>query len=163
MSRADREAETRGYHVPDTRDVPKVWADGPHKGKRVGSTPVKVRSLKLDPVESEARAEASRLARIGSLGKLELEAQHAQAVANLKMSAYEVAYSFQQNPWLRQEVVPKSKLPMIALVTFLGLLAAMQFALFFQSQRPTLPEPRTASEAPQGGEEVAEHKQGRAH
>lgn len=160
MSKQARE-EMRGYSVPDTRDVPKVWADGPNKGKLVSRTPVKVRALKLDPVEAEARAEASRLAKLGSLGKLEIEAQHAVHVAELKQAAYEVAYSYQKNPWLRQEVVPPSRWPTFALVTVLALLVAVQVAMFWQSQRhPALRSQNEQNTAPGAGE-VAKTERGR--
>lgn len=163
MSKADREAETRGYHVPDTRDIPKVWADGPHKGKRVGTTPVKVRSLKLDPDVQEIELNARRLHGMSDSGRLGIDAMWAEKVFLDKKNAYEMAVMLEQNAHLRQRYMPPSRRPIYLLVTVLALLVALQFALFFQSQRPTLPEPRTASEAPQGGEEVAEHKQGRAH
>lgn len=159
MSRVPDEA--RGYSVPDTSDTPRRWADGPHKGKLVSSTPVKVRALKLDPVESEARALANRLAKLGSLGKLEIEADHARKVANLKEAAYEVAYCQQQNPWVKQEIVPPSRWPMVLLVTVQAVLVALLAAALWQNYRPTPSSSVGAHTPPVLQEAAPEAQQGR--
>jgi hypothetical protein len=164
MSKQEEREAQRSYSVPDTRDVPKRWADGPNAGKLVHKTPMKVRSLKLDPVEAEARAEASRLAKLGKLGKLEIEARHAMQVAELKQAAYEVAYSYQENPWLRREVVPPSRWPIYVLVVVLALLVTLQAANLWRAQHPTLRAEDATKAAPGTGEVVKaeELRKGRA-
>jgi hypothetical protein len=149
---ADEEA---GYDVPDTSDVPKFWADGPNKGRRVSTTPVKVRSLKLDPDEHEIRVNARRLAAMGNVGQLEIEKEWARLVANDKENAYEMAVMLKENSHLRRQYLPPSRWPTYALVAALSLMVMVQAAMFFR--RPTLaatptptapPDAESASAAP---------------
>ena len=154
--------ESEGYDVPDTSDLPKFWADGPNKGKRVGTTSIKVRSLKLDPNESVLRAEAAELARLTDLGRLEVDKDHAQLEADLKKAAYELACSFKRHPWKRVTHVPPSRWPTYLLTAVLAALVMVQVVLFVQSQRPTPQTPEVLLQPPPAPERrVASLRKGR--
>lgn len=157
----ERDAQ-RGYSVPDTRDVPKRWADGPNAGKLVHKTPLKVRSLKLDPDEHDVRLSARRLAAMGDVGRLEIDAAWAEKVAFDKKNAYEMAVMLKENGHLRRQYVPPSRWPTFLLVTVQAVLVALLFTMFIRSQHPTPPK-EVPTPDPPGGKEVApEAQQGRA-
>jgi hypothetical protein len=137
MSKQEEREAQRSYSVPDTRDVPKRWADGPNAGKLVHKTPMKVRSLKLDPDEHDVRLSARRLAAMGDVGRLEIDAAWAEKVAIDKKNAYEMAVMLKENGHLRRQYVPPSRWPTIALVTVLVLLATLQAANLWRAQHPT--------------------------
>lgn len=122
--RADAYVE---YAHPANPEDPKqtFWLGGKNDGKSLAEAPEKPRGrvvLKVDPDEAELRLKERELARLGDVGKLALETEHAGDYYEWKKREHSIAKRFHEHSWMRHKYLPPPAPRMWPIYLMVGLL-----------------------------------------